>query len=157
MKSKPFTFNDLSTLGMIETSPGVFEKVGIKGISNMPQAKPASLPNFNIHGGIMVHVKPLSVNKAWQGKRFKTKEYKEYEKAVMGMLPDLKIPKGPLKVTFIFGFSSPLADLDNPQKLFLDILQKRYFFNDSQVYELHSFKEIVPKREEYCNFTIKQL
>ena len=34
-------------------------------------------------------IKPLSVNQVWQGKRFKTKTYKDYEKNVLAILPNL--------------------------------------------------------------------
>jgi hypothetical protein len=48
--------------------------------------------------GYAIKIKPLSVNKAWQGKRFKTNEYKQYEKEVSLLLPShLKIPEGRLK------------------------------------------------------------
>ena len=40
---------------------------------------------------INLKIKPLSVNKAWQGKRFKTPEYKKYEIQMLRMLPNIKI------------------------------------------------------------------
>ena len=44
--------------------------------------------------GCALMIKPLSVNEAWQGKRFKTNSYKSYEKDVMRLLPaNLEIPK----------------------------------------------------------------
>lgn len=103
------------------------------------------------------NIKPLSVNSCWQGKRFKTPEYKAYEKELLLMLPNY--PKGKkvpemIRISFIFGFSSKGSDLDNPVKPLLDILQKKYKFNDSNVWELEVFKKIVPKGEEYFQFEI---
>jgi len=72
-----------------------------------------------------INIKPLSVNECWQGKRFKTKEYKQYEKDLLLMLPKIGICKAPFKITIEFAFSSTLADIDNPLKPFLDILQKK--------------------------------
>jgi len=40
-----------------------------------------------------INYKPLSVNEAWQGKRFKTKAYKDYEKSLMLLLPKIVIDK----------------------------------------------------------------
>ena len=55
---------------------------------------------------IGLKIKPLSVNDAWQGKRFKTDTYKAYEKQVLLMLPKIEIPEGPLTINLEFGFSS---------------------------------------------------
>jgi len=50
----------------------------------------------------LIRIKPLSVNKARQGKRFKTKDYKEYEKIVLMLLRPIEIPKGKLRIDYIF-------------------------------------------------------
>jgi Holliday junction resolvase RusA-like endonuclease len=83
-------------------------------------------------------MKPMSVNNAWMGRRFKTKEYDLYEKSVMFLLPKLEIPEGKLQIDFEFGFSNKLADLDNTLKPFIDILQKKYNFNDRDIYSKKS-------------------
>ena len=106
---------------------------------------------------MIVKIKPLSVNKAWQGKRFKTPEYKQYERAVLLMLPKINIPDGELCIKIIFGFSNKGSDIDNPAKLFIDIMQKKYKFNDSSIYELHLFKMVVEKGSEFIDFEIKKL
>ena len=72
------------------------------------------------------------------------------------MLPKkCKIPKGELELNIKWGFSSKLSDLDNPIKPFLDILQKKYGFNDSRVYKATIEKEIVKKGFEFIEFEIK--
>ena len=76
-----------------------------------------------------IDIKPLSVNKCWKGRRFKTDEYKKYEKDVRFLLGSLKIPNPPYKVFYTFGFSSASSDIDNPVKPFQDILSKEYGFN----------------------------
>jgi len=101
-------------------------------------------------------IKPLSVNKAWQGKRFKTKEYKAYEKAVLLMLPNIVIPDGDLHVFLEFGFSNKASDLDNPMKPFIDILQKKYGFNDSRIYKYTLEKKKAAKGADYILFDIKK-
>jgi Holliday junction resolvase RusA-like endonuclease len=102
-----------------------------------------------------IDIKPLSVNAAWQGKRYKTKEYQSYERAVMFMLPKLKLPEPPFILTLEFGFSSVLADLSNPIKLFEDILQKKYGFNDKEIYKIVATKTHTKKGNEFINFKIE--
>ena len=102
----------------------------------------------------IINIKPLSVNIAWQGKRYKTEAYKKYEQEVFYILKKKNIPKGKLKVYLEFGLSSKNADIDNPVKPLLDILQKKYQFNDKKIYELNIKKVDVKKGEEYIKFEI---
>ena len=114
---------------------------------------------------IKVMIKPMSVNQAWQGKRFKTPSYKQYDKALSYLLPASLPNLSPkeisdcrcLKIVIEYGFSSPLADIDNPTKLVIDIMQKKYNFNDRYIYDMHLFKVDVKKGEEYIKFQIDKL
>ena len=106
---------------------------------------------------IKVDIKPLSVNDAWQGRRFKTNAYKKYESDVLFILPKITLPQPPFVVNIEYGFSSNASDVDNPTKLILDILQKKYLFNDSQIHELYLHKKIVKKGQEYFKFTINSI
>lgn len=104
-----------------------------------------------------IDYKPLTVNQAWQGKRFKTKEYKAYEKALLIILPKrIDIPDGKLRLELEFGVSSKLSDWDNPIKPFQDILQKKYGFNDNRVYEANVKKVDVKKGEEFISFNFEK-
>jgi Holliday junction resolvase RusA-like endonuclease len=97
----------------------------------------------------------MSVNKAWQGKRYKTTDYKVYEQELMYRLPKaVEIPEGPLRVIYEFGVSNPLSDWDNPCKPFQDVLQKRYEFDDRRIMEATVKKVIVEKGKEYISFSI---
>lgn len=101
---------------------------------------------------IEIKIKPLSVNIAWRGRRFKTLRYKEYEKELMYKLPkSLKIPEGKLKLYVEFGMSRA-SDWDNPIKPFVDVLQKKYHFNDNRIFEARVIKKI--SKEPYINFEI---
>ncbi len=102
-------------------------------------------------------IKPLSVNDCWQGKRFKTKKYKEYEKILLVMLPTIELPKPPYKVYYEFGFSSASSDLDNPIKPLQDILQKKYGFDDKNIFEMVAKRVKVKKGEEYLVFKIESV
>lgn len=102
-----------------------------------------------------VNIKPLSVNQAWQGRRFKTPKYKYYELEVMSRLPrNIDIPDK-IELTIIFGLSNRNADWDNPIKPFVDILQKKYHFDDRYIYKAIVEKQIVKKGDEFIEFYIK--
>lgn len=101
-----------------------------------------------------INIKPLSVNGAWQGKRFKTPAYHAFEKECLYRLPKLPMPKPPFEVTYKFGFSNRNSDLLNPEKLVTDILCKKYNIDDRYIEKMTLTKEIVSKGQEYFEFSI---
>jgi len=111
---------------------------------------------------ITLQLVPLSVNKCWMGRRFKTKVYKDFEDIMLGndkkkitrALPDICLPPAPYCLKFIFGLSNVMSDVDNPVKPFVDILQKRYGFNDCHVIAMSSYKQKVDKGSEFIKFEI---
>ncbi len=106
---------------------------------------------------IQIHRKPLSVNACWQGKRFKTPLYKEYEKEILELLPEkYEIPEGDLQVRYEFGLNT-MADWDNPVKPLQDILQKKYDFDDRRIMKAEVIKKVVKKGDGYFNFEIRGL
>lgn len=106
---------------------------------------------------VNLNIKPLSVNKAFQGRRFKTEDYKRFEKNMLLILPKSKESfLGDLKISIKYGFSSKLSDIDNPCKLVLDCLVKKYGFDDRQIYKLIQEKEIVKKGKEFIKFKIEK-
>ena len=103
---------------------------------------------------IQIHRKPLSVNACWQGKRFKTPLYKDYEKEILELLPEkYEIPEGDLQVRNEFGLNT-MADWDNPVKPLQDILQKKYDFDDRRIMKAEVIKKVVKKGDGYFNFEI---
>ena len=103
---------------------------------------------------IKIQIKPLSVNQAWKGSRYKTNKYKIFERNVLYLLPQIKIPDQRLQLNLEFGFSNRGSDLDNPLKMVQDILSKKYGFNDNLIYRTILDKVIVKKGEEYIKFEI---
>lgn len=89
-----------------------------------------------------IEITPLSVNKCWQGKRYKTNDYKRYERDLLLLLPKVPFPKENIKLTLKIGFKNKASDIDNVLKPLLDILQKKYNFDDKEINELHIYKEI---------------
>ena len=104
-----------------------------------------------------IWIKPLSVNEAFRGRRFKTKKYIEFQQEMLLKLPKMDIPEGKLEIHYKIGFSSKGSDLDNALKQLNDCLQKKYGFNDNLIYRIVAEKEIVKKGQEFIQFNIKNL
>lgn len=101
-----------------------------------------------------LNIRALSLNSAYRGRRFATKELKEYKEALFRMLPRKSVPEGKLSVRFVFGVSSKASDVDNLVKNVMDALAEAYGFNDNRVYKLTVEKKDVPKSQEYIEFEI---
>src|SRR3990167_9622560 len=97
----------------------------------------------------LIPLKPLSVNKAYRGRRFATAELQQYKKDLFRLLPKLKVGKGKIGVRYVFGLSSKGADGDNAIKAFQDCLAEAYNFNDNKIYEWKISKDDVKKGNEY--------
>ena len=106
---------------------------------------------------MIIHIKPISVNECWKGRRFKTDKYKSYERELLYKLKNIDIPEGKLCLTVTWGLSSKNADWDNPIKPFQDILQLKYGFNDRWIYRGIIEKVDVKKGEEFIIFKIEKL
>jgi hypothetical protein len=99
-------------------------------------------------------IKPLSVNECWRGQRFKTKKYTISEEELWSTLRVAPLPPAPDSIYFEFGFSNVLSAYDNPVKPLQDILQKKYQFNDKEIFEARIVKKKVAKGQEYFIFKI---
>ncbi len=106
---------------------------------------------------MIIKIKPISVNQCWQGRRFKTKLYKSFEIELLSKLKPLEVPAGKLQIFIKFGLSSKNADWDNPIKPFVDILQKKYGFNDNRIKRAIVDVVRTKKGEEYIDFEIRAL
>jgi len=102
-------------------------------------------------------IKPLSVNKAWKGRRFKTDEYKRYTNDILSLLRPCDIPFGSLELHLKWGFSSRGSDFDNPVKPFVDCLQKKYGFNDNKIKRCVIDVEHVKKGSEFIEWELKEI
>ena len=103
------------------------------------------------------NTRALSANLCWRGRRYKTPSYTDYEQEILYQLPDYKIPEGELRLVLTVGMKNKRADLDNKIKPLLDILQKRYGFDDNRVYEMQLRKVIVKKGGEFIEWGIEKL
>lgn len=103
-----------------------------------------------------IQIKPLSVNECFKGRRFRTKKYDEFILKMFALLPNkiTFVDENNIKIAIEFGFSSKASDIDNCCKSFIDCLVKKYKVDDRNIYEMHVFKSIVKKGEEYIKFKI---
>jgi len=103
-----------------------------------------------------LQIKPLSVNEAFKGRKFRTDKYDVFIRNCLLILPKtILIPEEKnIKLAIEFGFSSKASDIDNCCKSFIDCLVKKYKVDDRFIYEMHVFKSIVKKGEEYIKFKI---
>ena len=104
---------------------------------------------------ITLPVTPMSQNKAYLGRKTKSKEYRVYTGNIVDILPAYDIPEGELDFKIDVHYSNRAADIDNCLKPFIDILQFHYGFNDNKIYHLDVTKHIVPKGEEKMAFDVK--
>lgn len=105
---------------------------------------------------IKLNIKPLSVNDAWQGRRFRSKEYNRYIRDMLRILPaKMAVPPGKIEIYLKFGFSSASSDFDNPVKPFVDCLQKKYGFNDKEIKRGVIEVENVKKGHEFVEFELR--
>lgn len=101
----------------------------------------------------------MSVNNAWRGgRRFRTKKYLQYERDLHIILPKTTEKyKGKLILEIEAGLSNTRQDLDGILKCFIDILAKKYGFNDNQIYEIWATKTIVKKGSEFIAFSLEEI
>jgi len=103
-----------------------------------------------------IKIKPLSSNEAWKGKRFKTPLYTMFQQEFTLKLPrKIDIPDGPLKITFVFGFSNSASDYDNAIKQAQDVIASKYGFNDKRIDHAVIHKVRTAKGEEFIWFNIE--
>jgi len=107
-----------------------------------------------------IPIRPLTANRGWYGRRFKSKEYKQFEKdiAMLVKRPSESLT-GPLSVTIEAYFKNyKLSDIDNIAKVQIDVLQSMGFFkNDNQIQELHLYKYPCANKQERTKITIAEV
>ena len=80
-----------------------------------------------------INIAPLSVNKAWQGRRYRSKEYKDWSAEVLWLIrkQNLTTIKGAVKIKIEWGYKfAKRTDIDNPIKVLLDALTESHVIDD---------------------------
>lgn len=82
---------------------------------------------------IQIKIKPLSINKAFYGRKIKTNECKVYEKSLFYLLPKEKMIKGDVFINYRFFLKyDKITDTSNLIKLLEDILVKKGYIEDDR-------------------------
>lgn len=103
-----------------------------------------------------IDFKPISLNEAYSGRRYKTEYCKAFVKAVTLMVKPQVLPPPPYKISFIFGVSNMGADWDNPIKLSQDCIAKKLRFNDKLIYKGEAEKVLVLPGKEFIMYKLEQ-
>lgn len=96
---------------------------------------------------IKIDIDPLSVNSAFQGRRFKTPKYNDWITEGLWILKGMEKQKKPYKIRIQF-YMSKLMDIDNPIKALLDLLVKAEIIEDDRYIEELYVKKIVSKEKK---------
>jgi len=98
-----------------------------------------------------IKIKPISVNKIWQGRRFKTKAYSDFITEALYKMPKRKKLEGKqLGVFFdIFCKQATRSDLDNFLKPAIDLLVRNEWIEDDRfIYFIQAQKFLVKEASE---------
>ena len=109
---------------------------------------------------INIPVKSLSVNRAYSGRHFKTRDYVDFCRDVCRTLPRAKKTiTGACRVSYTFHESNYImVDVDNQIKTIQDmIVALEYIFDDRQIIELCAKKIKCKKGEEKIIINIEEI
>lgn len=82
---------------------------------------------------MIIPLKALSVNAAWQGRRFKTKNYQQFERDMFMLMPKRKQTKGFVELHFKFYLTNyGMTDVSNLIKCTEDIIVKAGWIEDDR-------------------------
>lgn len=82
---------------------------------------------------IEIYAKPLTVNRVWAGRRFKTPAYKAYEIEIGYLLTKEEMIKGFVEIRYDFYIKNfGLSDVDNLIKPIQDIIVKKGYIEDDR-------------------------
>lgn len=104
---------------------------------------------------IDIRLKPLSVNKAFKGRRFKTEECKHYEKCLFYLLPKKEKIRGKIHISYHFFLKNhKMMDIDNLVKILQDVIVKKgYIEDDRLIYRMTVEK--IPSKVDRIQIDIK--
>lgn len=94
---------------------------------------------------ITLKTKPPSINEMYRGRRFLTKEGKELKEAIAWEVKSQykgEIKTDEIALNIIFYVKNARSDIDNMLKATCDCLTGLIYKDDSQITELHVFKEV---------------
>jgi len=107
---------------------------------------------------IQIDIKPLTVSKAWQGRRFKTWEYKKWQRDFARLVGKQTPTSGKISLTAEFYIKNDkMSDIDNFFKSLNDTLKECNIIDDDRfIYEIHAYK-YPSKNKEFIRVTLENI
>ena len=106
---------------------------------------------------INIDIAPISVNKCWQGRRFATKEYKEWTEQCLWELKKYKRQVNkPYRISLIF-YQNARQDIDAAIKMTLDVLVKAGLIEDDRYIMELNVRKIVSKENKRIEIEIEEI
>jgi len=106
-----------------------------------------------------IYITPMTINQAWQGRKYKTPKYADYIDDVLELLPENETIEGYVAIYLTFYLNNrrfKTADVDNFIKPIFDILVKKgYIEDDRKVLVVRAEK--LPHTEEKIKIEIIKL
>ncbi|MDY0143726.1 MAG: RusA family crossover junction endodeoxyribonuclease [Bacteroidales bacterium] len=106
-----------------------------------------------------IPIRALSINEAFQGRRFKTKDCKDFCEDFLRVAPRMQILRGIVEVEYKFHIvNHKLADYDNMIKITQDLLVEKnlgYIEDDRKIYKATIYKIPCEKGRERIDILIK--
>lgn len=100
---------------------------------------------------IVIPIKPISTNRLFQGRRFKTKNYDAFIRAALYLAPKgIEITKGKVGLNIDFYIKNDKkSDLDNLLKGIIDVVVKAGWIEDDRyIYSINAWKYAVKSEKE---------
>lgn len=96
---------------------------------------------------ILLNIPSMSVNRCFQGRRFMTKEYKDWTEAGLWLLKGQKPVDKPYYIDITF-YQSQLADIDGGVKALLDLLKKAEIIEDDRYVMTLRLNKVISKKKK---------
>jgi len=108
-----------------------------------------------IRGGI-IPIKPISINQCWQGRRYRTANFKKWQELVCHNLPTgQKISGGVGVIICLYLKSIRKSDIDNFLKPLIDCLVKKGYIQDDRYIDYLEVQKFKAKQEGFSFRIIK--
>ena len=104
-----------------------------------------------------IKIKALSINEAWQGRRYKSQKYTQFSNKMnlhLALQKKKEIPEGPIGIHYMFHVANMNTDVDNLIKAFQDVLFKWLGIDDRRIVKLTAEKLKCPKGSEKIEWDI---
>ena len=105
-----------------------------------------------------LELRPVSTNRLYVGRRFLSKEAKQFKeqchRQLLLLSEPIHVPDGRLELHFVFGLHRDM-DVTNCVKLVEDVLADFYGFNDKRVQGCSLRKVKVARGEEFISFSLR--